>query len=124
MSDVRYVTRRGRRIAVKTLDTGTAPKTKRAPFETQWAKLPRHWAEALRRPPKSASAYELAHVILFEAFKRHYVGGEIVLSSTVTGMSRCAKMRAANKLVELGLIKIVRNGKHALRVTQIPKSKP
>jgi hypothetical protein len=58
----------------------------------------------------------LALVILAEDFKRKNVGGEVVLSSWVTEMPRCTKMRAANELVDLGLIKIVKDGKHALRV--------
>jgi hypothetical protein len=66
---VRYITRDGRRIAVETLDTGIIPKTKRKPFKAQFVMLPLHWAETLRRS-KSVSTYQLAHVILFEAFKR------------------------------------------------------
>lgn len=115
---MKYVTRHGRRIAVETLDTGAILKTKRKPFKAQWVKLPLHWAEALRRS-KRVSTYQLAHVILFEAFKRKHVGGEVVLSRTVTGMPRCTKVRAANELVELGLIKIIRDGNHALKVSPI-----
>jgi hypothetical protein len=37
----------------------------------------------------------------------------------VTGMPHSTRARAANELVELGLIKIIRNGKHASRVTII-----
>jgi hypothetical protein len=120
-----YVMRQGRRIAVETLDTGIIPNTKRKPFKAQWVKLPLHWSEALRRS-KSVSTYQLAHVILFETFKRKHVGGDVVLSWAVTGMPHSTRARAANELVELGLIKIIRNGKHALRVTpiQIPNPNP
>ena len=112
---VRYITRDGRRIAVETLDTGIIPKTKRKPFKAQFVMLPLHWAETLRRS-KSVSTYQLAHVILFEAFKRKHVGGEVVLSSGVVSMHRNTRRRAVKELAELGLIKIVRNGSHALRV--------
>jgi hypothetical protein len=99
------------------------PKRVKRKFKTKWVKLDQRWAKALRRPPKSVSAYELAHVILFEAFKCKYTGGDIVLSSAVTGMPRETKIPAANRLAELGLIKIVKDGKHALRVTIIIKKR-
>jgi Fic family protein len=95
-----------------------APKKKRKPFKAEWVKLPMRWAKALRRS-KRVSTYQLAVAILFEAFKRNHVGGEIVLSSTMTGMSRETKRRAANELVELGLIKLKQDGKAALRVSSI-----
>jgi hypothetical protein len=62
-------------------------------------------------------------VILFEAFKREQVGGEIVLSSTVTGMKRYAKTKAAKELTKLGLIEIGKAGNQAMRVTNINYSK-
>lgn len=112
---MKYVTRQGRRVAVETVEIGPIPKTKRKPFKAGWVKFPLHWAKALRRS-KRASTYALALVILFEDFKRKYVGGEVVLSWAVTGIPHSTRARAANELVELGLIKIVRDGKHALRV--------
>ena len=94
-------------------------KAKRKPrFRTRWVRLDQRWRETLRRS-KSASTYELALTILFEAFKREQVGGDIVLSRAVTGMPSTTKARAANELAELGLIKIIRKGKRALRVTII-----
>jgi hypothetical protein len=117
---VRYVMAHGRRIAVETVETtGAIPRTKRAPFKAQWVKLPLHWAETLRRS-KSASTYQLAHVILFEDFKQKVFKRrrEIVLSSSVTRMPHSTRARAANELTELGLIKVVRakEMKKALRV--------
>jgi hypothetical protein len=114
----RYVMRQGRRIEVETLDIGIATKSKRKPFKAQWVKLPVQWAKALRRS-KSASTYQLAHAILFEAFKREHTGGEIVLSSVATGMPRNTKSRAARELVELGLIKIKQKGKESLKVSHV-----
>jgi hypothetical protein len=114
----KYVMRHGRRIAVETLDLGIAPKKKRKPFKAEWVKLPLRWVEVLRRS-KSASTIHLAHVILFEAFKREHVGGEIVLSSTMTGMPRQTRRWAAHELAKLGLIKLEQNGREALRVSNI-----
>jgi hypothetical protein len=118
-----YVIREGRRIEVEELDVGLTPrKKKRAPFKADWVKLPQYWVEALRQS-KCLSTYKLAHVILFEAFKREQVGGEIVLSSTVTGMKRYAKTKAAKELTKLGLIEIGKAGNRAMRVTNIYYSK-
>jgi hypothetical protein len=95
----------------------TYTKKRRKPFEAKWVKLPRHWITTLLRT-KSVNTYHLANLILWEAFKRSYIGGEIILSERVTrGMHRCSKIRAAEELVELGLIQIKRDGRKALRVT-------
>jgi hypothetical protein len=119
---MRYVVSHGRRIAVETLDLGTTPKKKKRhkPFRAEWVKLPLDWAEALRRS-KSANTYHLALAILFEAFRRKHVGGEIVLSTVLTRMQRCTKMRAARELARLGLIQIEQNGQKAFRVSIIIK---
>ena len=62
-----------------------AVKKRRKRFETRWVRLDRRWAKALQRS-KSASTYRLALTILFEAFKREQMGGELVLSMEVTKM--------------------------------------
>jgi DNA-binding transcriptional ArsR family regulator len=113
-----YVIRHGKRIEVETINTGHGPKRKRKAFESRWVKLPRHWISGLARS-KSVATYRLAHIILVEAFKRKHVGGKIVLSTKVTGMSRCTKMRAAKELADLGLIEIEQGGREALRVSLI-----
>ena len=113
-----HVIRNGQRIEVVELDTGLAQKKRREPFKAQWVKLPREWIEVLRQS-KSASTKQLAMEILLEAFKREQVGGEIVLSSTTTGMNREAKRAAAKELVKLGLIRIERNGSQATRVSYL-----
>jgi hypothetical protein len=116
-----FVLRHGKRIAVQTV--APTPRKQRKPFEVQWVKLPRHWIEALQGVDR-ASTYRLAHLILLEAFKREHVGGEIILSAAVTrGMPRNSKIRAAEELVALGLIKIERDGRKALRVTDISTNK-
>jgi hypothetical protein len=76
------------------------------------------WAKALQQS-RSANTYRLAHTILFEAFKREQVGGEIVLSTEVTGMPSSTRVRAAEELVELGLIKVSRQGKQAFKVVSL-----
>jgi hypothetical protein len=107
----------GEAIRIAKAKAKAAGAVKRKPFKAPWAKLPRHWSETLRG--SAGGTYELAHAILFEDFKRKHVGGDIVLSETVTGMGRSARARAASELEERGLIKVARKGKHALRVTAI-----
>ena len=113
---MKYVIRHGQRIAVETLDLGRPTKKRRKPFRTEWVMLPRHWATALRKA-KRISTYQLAHVILFEAFKRKVLGGDIVLSSEVTGMRRQTRARAAKELAQLGLITISQKGREAFKVS-------
>jgi hypothetical protein len=110
--------RHGRRIEVEIHEPVVTPKKRRKPFKAQWVKLPRQWAEALRRS-KRVGTYQLALAILFEAFKRKRYGGEIVLSSAVTRMPRNTKMRAAKELTELGLIKTEQKGNESIRVFKI-----
>lgn len=108
------------RIAAEASGKGKAKR--RSNFKAEWVKLPWQWAEALRRSD-SVSAYRLAHTILFEAFKREQVGGEIVLSGAVTGLPSTTRVRAAEKLEELGLIKVSRHGKQAFRIRILYKNK-
>jgi hypothetical protein len=63
----------------------------------------------------------LAHTILWETFRRKFVGGEITLSTEVVPyMSRTAKIKAAKELEQLRLIDLSpREGKKALRVTRV-----
>ncbi len=113
-----YVVRQGKRIEVESVETETPPKKTKTPFKAQWVKFPRVWFEVLQQS-KSASTYQLALAILFEAFKRQHDGGEIVLSSVMTRMPRCTKMRAVKELAMLGLIKVQQNGHQASRVSII-----
>lgn len=113
---VEYVYRHGKRIAVETLHD-PKPK-KRRPFKASFVRLPNFWIERLRHA-RRVSTVVLALVILREAFKRQHVGGEIVLSTEVTGMSRDVKCRATKELEELGLIETEQNGNQAVRVSHI-----
>lgn len=87
-------------------------------FKVQWVKFPWRWAKALQQT-KNASTYRLAIVILFEAFKRDQIGGEIVLSGSMTGMHRNSRRRATEELVRLKLIEIEQYGNGAIRVSNI-----
>jgi hypothetical protein len=95
-----------------------AVKRKRKRFETRWVILKLRWVKALRRS-KSVSTYQLAHIILFEAFKREQMGGEIVLSMEVTKMPASTRKRATKELISLKLIKVSQRGRQAVRVVSL-----
>jgi hypothetical protein len=123
MSDVRYVVQEGRQIGVQTLEPKVPPPRRRKRFEPQFIQIPRHWITALGQS-KSANTYRLALLILWEAFKREHIGGEIILSGRIVGwMPRCSKIRAAKELVKLGLIRIEQEGSQAMRVIRDIRSK-
>jgi hypothetical protein len=112
-----YVYRYGKRIAVETLNTGT-PIEKRKPFAVRFAKLPDYWIEQLQKS-NNPGTLKLALRILKETFKRSFIGGEIVLSTEVTRLSRKVRCRAVKELVNLGLIEIEQSGNQATRVISI-----
>jgi hypothetical protein len=95
-----------------------APRSKRKPFVVEWVKLPDHWIEQLKRA-RCLATYILAHVILREDFKRQHIGGEVILSTHATGISRWARHRAVRELVALGLIRITQQGNGAVIVTEV-----
>ena len=112
-----YVYRHGKKIAVDIINTA-APIKKRKPFAVRFVKLPDYWIEQLQKSNNPGS-FKLAHRILKEAFKRSHLGGEIVLSTEVTRLSRKVRCRAVEELVKLGLIEIAQNGNQATRVISI-----
>ena len=116
-----YVTRHGRPIEIVTINPDPNPisRRRRKSFEPWFVKLPRHWISALRRS-KSARTWELAVIILWEAFKDKRGTGEVILSSQVTGMPGSTRQRAARELVELGLITVVEEQTRTLRAKVIP----
>jgi hypothetical protein len=116
-----YVYRHGKRIAVDTLNPG-APTRKRKPFAVRFVKLPDYWIEQLQKSNNPGS-FKLAHRILKEAFKRQYMGAEIILSTEVTRLSRKVRCRAVKELVKLGLIEIEQNDNQAVRVVSILKER-
>ena len=112
-----YAIRNGRRFKIKTLNPDSAPpKAKRKEFKLDFVKLPGSWVEALRQAT-SQNTWLLAVAILSEEFQRKRIGGEIVLSAEMTGMTRTVRHRAAKELEQLGLIKLSREGNQALRVS-------
>jgi hypothetical protein len=114
---MKYVYRHGKRIAVDTINP-VAPAKKRKPFAVDFVKLPDLWIERLKYS-KSPGTFKLAHWILKERFRRQYVGGEIVLSTEATRLSRKVRFKAVKELIGLGLIEIEQNGNQAVRVTSI-----
>ena len=82
------------------------PKRKRKPFKAIGSNSRAWWIEVLQDASASGSAYQLALIVLAEAFKRAYIGGDVVLSSEVTRMPHTTRKRAAKELVELGLISV------------------
>jgi hypothetical protein len=102
---------------------GRASRAKATPkrstaFRPKFVQLPVGWVKALRQT-RMVSAYQLAVVILMERFKQQYQGGEIVLSSVVTGMGYSTRSRAAAELVRLRLIRIEQTGCQAVRVVKL-----
>jgi hypothetical protein len=107
----------GKRVAVGMITTGT-PAKKRRPLKVQFVKLPGYWIEQLERS-SSPGTFKLAHRILKEDFKRQFGGGEIILSTEATGLSRKVRSKAVKELVELGLIETEQTGNQAVKVTHI-----
>ena len=93
-------------------------RTKRKPFKIDFVKLPGYWIEQLERS-RRVGPYKLAHRILKEAFKQQHRGGEVVLSTAVTGMPRATRHDAVKVIVELGLIRIKQEGRGAVIVTEL-----
>ena len=110
----RYAVRNGYRFEIGNLELDRQPETKRKAFEPEFAKLPFHWTQALKGA--NGATYELAIAIQLEVFQCERMGGEIVLSTEMTGISHSNRYRAALELEQLGLIKLSRKGNQALRV--------
>jgi hypothetical protein len=114
---VKSVYRHGQRIAIETIST-TTPGRERKPFEVRFVKLYSCWIDRLERS-KNPGTFKLFLRILKADFRRQIVGGELVLSTEATGLSRKVRSRAIKELVELGLIEIQQNGNQAVRVTKL-----
>jgi hypothetical protein len=113
---MKYVYRDGKEILVDTIKTATSVKRKQ--FKVSFVKLPELWIDRLRHARK-VSTVTLAHMILREWFKHQQLGGEIVLSTEVTGLARQVRARAVKELRELELIETEQNGNQAVRVKSI-----
>jgi hypothetical protein len=121
-----FVMRNGERIETYTMviPSSAKPRAKaKKKFEAQFVQLPTYWIKQLHRS-SSASTIKLAHHILVRAFECEHRGGEIVLSTESTRLSRKARFGAVRELVKLGLIEVEHRGGHqAIRVTNIIKKK-
>ena len=111
-----HVIRDGKRIELETLEPKKAPK-RRKPFKAQWVKTPTEWIRRLKG--KGGAAHELALYILEREFECKQKGGEIILSTTATGLQRMARIRAVKILVDLGLIGVKQHGNRAIKVTHL-----
>jgi hypothetical protein len=106
-------------VAVSGAVASEPKKKARKPFQTEWVQFPRTWREALRRAKSAGTTYDLALTILAEAFKRKWVGGEVVLSAEMTKMPRRTRKRAIKELAKLELIKLHRErANQAYRVSR------
>jgi predicted transcriptional regulator len=114
---VKHVHRHGQRIAVETVSTAT-PVRERKPFNVSFVKFYDYWIKRLEQS-KNPGTFKLFLRILKADFKRQITGGELVLSTEATGLSRKVRSRAIRELVELGLIEIEQNGNQAVRVTKL-----
>jgi hypothetical protein len=123
MSNPRWVMAHGKRILVETLDMpkrGHASKRakKPKPFEARFAQVPRYWIEQLDKR-KSAAMYRLALHILLANHKCQHLGGEIILSTEVTGLTRPTRSWAIKRMVEAKMITIAQCGNQAIRVVEL-----
>jgi hypothetical protein len=115
---------KGGRILVETLDkddhppSGRKQRAKRKPFTVDWVRLPNYWIERLKRCQRLPTI-KLAHCILREDYKRQHLGGEIILSTRITGMARSSRFDAVQELVELRLIRTHQKGNGAVRVINL-----
>src|SRR3954452_22659826 len=99
---MKYVHRHGKRIAIEALSS-SAPTKERTLFKLTFVKLYSCWIERLARS-NNPGTFKLFHRILQADFKRQITGGEVVLSTDATRLSRKVRSRAVKELVELGLI--------------------
>ena len=102
-----YVYRHGKRIAVETINAWT-PAKRHKPFEVCIREAARLLDQAIRTVQQSGNV-QACSSHPEAGFKRHYVGGEIVLSTEATGLSRKVRSKAVKELVGLGLIEIEQN---------------
>jgi hypothetical protein len=113
-----HVIRDGKRIELDTLEHKTPARKKRAPIKTTWARLPKHWSAQLEQA-LGMTTYRLAHRVLHETFRRQVIGGSVILSAEVTGLSHTSRRRAIDDMLRLQLFSIAQQGKRAAVVTEL-----
>src|SRR5438128_1771346 len=112
--------RHDKHIEIETLETKAPKKRKLFVSRWKWIKLPRHWVSSLAGAKSAGSTYELAIIILIEAFKRKPIGRKLILTSKATNwMPTTTRKRAVKELVELGLIQIEQDSHKAPTVSHI-----
>ena len=111
-----HVIRGGKRIEVETLEPKKAPK-RRKPFKVRWVKTPTEWIQRLKG--EGGAAHELALYVLERDFECKHKGGEIILSTTATGLPRQTRAHTIKILVDLGLIAVEQRGNQAIKVTHL-----
>jgi hypothetical protein len=110
-----FVMRNGERIETYTKVLSNPTKSRggirKAPhkFEVQFVQLPAYWIKQLHRS-NTTGTFKLAHYILVRTYECEHRGGEIVLSTEATGLSRKARFVAVRELVKLGLIEVEYRG--------------
>ena len=80
-------------------------------------KLWREWIQRLKG--KGGAAHELALYVLERDFECKHKGGEIILSTTATGLPRQTRAHTIKILVDLGLIAVEQHGNQAAKVTHL-----
>jgi hypothetical protein len=113
MSNVHYVVRRGRRIAVETLETGTKPRRK----TDLWVKVPLRWAEQAARATGTPKAFVwiwLLH-LAWKAKSNTFPLPNKQLRDR--GVHRNTKGRALRELEAAGLIQVARTSRKTSAVT-------
>jgi hypothetical protein len=113
---------KGGRILVETKDDHSSSDRKRRPkrksFKAQFALVSDYWIRQLERY-NSAAVYRLAHRILLEHHKCQHTGGEIILSTKVTGLPRQTRSWAIKKMVEARLIEVSQYNHQAAKVVRL-----
>lgn len=117
----RYSPALGKRIAVEVV----APKAptragrKRKQFKARFIQVPSYWIRQLEQY-NSAALYQLSHRVLREDHKRRQLGGgEIILSTEVTGLTRQTRSWAIKIMVKAKMIEISQCGNQAARVVRL-----
>jgi hypothetical protein len=111
----RFVTAHGRRIAVKTVETRTTPSKRRT---NQHFGCPLEWVRRISPLVKSKDQL----LVAIWLYRRRAVCQRDLFDvpnetlRTELGLSRKAKYRALHHLEKVGIIALVRDGKHAIQV--------
>jgi hypothetical protein len=108
-----FKTKDGHAITVEISKPNGAPRRK--PFKAAWVKITDEQYKRLKQAQRIATVL-LFLTILFEDYRRRRLGGDIVLSASVTGLQQKTRRRAIQELTHLGLIQIEQYGKRAPRV--------